>query len=284
MKKVQEIKSFVVILVLVVFFGNVFYVNAQNEKHSLSVYLTYNKIVGGESFLKISTSYKNEEGWQDATNIPFEIIKISESETKLGTGYTDGHGKARFVLPKGIIEAENTIEFRVTNHPVYEDTQESLFFKDLNLTADLKLNNETKQITATLLDLEGNPIVDEGLKFQVKRMFKGLGIGDGTYYTDENGMAVVDIEEDYNSFNGNLIFEVVLPEHDEYGTVTAQMNADFGISSKDLSTFDKRRLWSPANKTPLFYLIFPNIVLLFILGVFIYLLRNLARISKLGRQ
>ncbi|MDP3353876.1 MAG: hypothetical protein Q8S44_09060 [Flavobacteriaceae bacterium] len=280
MKTRNYIKSFASILMIVAFIGSSFVVNAQEEKQSLSVGLTYHKIAGGDSFLKISTSFKGEDGWQDAAIVPFEVVKIGDDEVLLGSGSTDKHGKAKFVFPKGIITNENSIEVRIVDHPTYEDTAEMLDFKDVNLTAELTVNENTKQITATLKDVDGNPIVDEGLKVQVKRLFKGLNVGDDAYYTDENGMIVVDIEEEYKSFDGNLIFEVTLEEHDEYGTVKVQMPADFGISGTDLSTFDDRTMWSPANKTPLFMLIFPNLVLLGIIGVFVYLIMNLIKISK----
>lgn len=280
MKTLQKIKSFAIIIMVIAFVGNTFKVKAQEEKQTISVSLTYHKIVGDDSFLKIATSYKDEKGWHDAKNVPFEIINTTD-ETSLGKGTTDMHGKAKFILPKNFVTTENNVEFRITNHPKFEDTAEPLYFKDINLTAELTVNDNTKQITATLLDIEGNPIVEEGLKVQVKRLFKGLNVGDDAYYTDESGMIVVDIVDNYKSFDGNLIFEVTLEEHDEYGTVKYQMPADFGISGTDLSTFDKRTMWSPANKTPLFMLIFPNLVLLGIMGVFVYLIMNLIKISKI---
>lgn len=279
MKTLQKIKSFAIIILILAFVVSPYKVNAQDDKQSLSITLTYHKITGGDSFLKIATSFKGDNGWQDAANVPFEIIN-TDNESSLGKGITDMHGKAKFIFPKGFPAAENNIELRVSEHPIYEDTAESLYFKDINLKAALITNEESKQITATLLDVDGNPIVDEGLKVQVKRLFKGLNVGEDTYYTDENGMIVADIVEEYKSFDGNLIFEVTLEEHDEYGTVKYQMPVDFGISGTDLSTFDDRTMWSPANKTPLFMLIFPNLVLLGIIGVFVYLIMNLIKISK----
>ncbi|MDP2089276.1 MAG: hypothetical protein Q8J84_07720 [Flavobacteriaceae bacterium] len=280
MKTIQKIKSFVSILLVMTFVLSAFNSNAQEEKQSLSISLTYNKIVDGDSFIKIITSFKGKDGWEEAKNIPFEIYKIGDVETLLGKGMTDMHGVAIYIFPKGIIEAENTIELRTTNHLKFEDTTESLYFKDVNLFAELTLNDDGKLITALLKDNQGNPIAEEGLKVQVRRLIKGLGVGDGTYYTDEAGEISVPIEEDFHSFDGNLIFEVVLEEHDEYGTVRALMNADFGIKGTDLSTFDKRTMWSPVNKTPKFFLIFPNLILLGILGIFLYLIINLKKISK----
>lgn len=280
MKTPQKIKSFVYSLLLMAIILNPFNSNAQEDKQSLSVTLTYHKIVSGESFLKIATSFKGKNGWEEAGKVPFEIYNLEGDEILLGKGKTDIHGKTKFIFPKGIIMNENNVALRITNHPTYEDTEESIYFKDVKLTAELTLDDEVKQIKALLVDSQNNPIADEGLIVRVKRLVKGLNVGDGTYYTDEAGEISVLIEEDYNSFDGNLIFEVVLEEHDEYGTVSALMNADFGISGTDLSSFDRRTMWSPTNKTPKFFLIFPNLILLGILIVFMYLIINLVRISK----
>lgn len=265
---------------ILIFFLNYTNINSQEDKKPLSISLSYYKIADGASNIKVSMNFKGDEGWEVAKNVPFEIVSISETETFLAKGSVDSHGESGIMLPKGFVKNDNQIELRVVNHPIYEDTTESIYFKDVNLTSKLIVGEDGKQISARLVDVEGNPIADEGLKVQVKRMFKGLSIGEGTYYTDENGEILVSIEEEYKSFDGNLIFEVVLDEHSDFGTVTAQMSADFGIAGTDLSTFDKRRLWSPVSKTPLFYLIVPNFVLLTILGVFIYLIRSLFKISK----
>lgn len=280
MKTQQKIKSFVSILLVITFVLSVFNLNAQEEKQSLSISLAYHKIVNGESFIKIATSFKGEDGWEEAPKIPFEIYKIGDAEILLGKGMTDMHGTAKYILPKDGIETENNIELRTTNHLKFEDTTESLYFKNVNLTAELTVNDDVKLITALLKDNEDNPIVEEGLNVRVQRMFKGLNIGEGTFYTDETGAISVPIEEDYRSFDGNLVFEVVLEEHDEYGTVRALMPADFGIAGTDLSTFDKRTMWSPVSKTPKFFLIFPNMILLGIIGIFVYLIVNLKKISK----
>jgi hypothetical protein len=280
MKTPQKIKSFVLTLLLITFSLSPFYSNAQDEKQSLSISLTFNKIVDGASFLKITTSFKGKNGWEEAKNIPFEIYNIEGEEMLLGSGMTDMHGKTKFIFPKEYIITENNVALRIANHPIYEDIEESIYFKDVKLTAELTIDEDGKQITALLTDAEDNPIEGEGLIVRVKRLVKGLNVGDGTYYTDESGMIVIPIDEDYKSFDGNLVFEVVLEEHDEYGTVSALINADFGISGTDLSSFDRRTMWSPTNKTPKFFLIFPNLLLLGILIVFVYLIINLIKISK----
>jgi hypothetical protein len=76
------------------------------------------------------------------------------------------------------------------------------------------------------------------------------------------------------------MIEVVLNESDTYGTVKALVNAPVGTPIVDESTFDERKMWSPRSKTPIFLLIFPNLLIFGIWGLIIYLFVNLIKISK----
>ena len=76
--------------------------------------------------------------------------------------------------------------------------------------------------------------------------------------TDDNGSIIVAVDNDIPGINGNLMIEVTLSDSDSYGTVKALVKAPYGTPIVEESTFDKRTMWSPRNKTPLFLLIFPN--------------------------
>ncbi|MCK4562765.1 MAG: hypothetical protein KAT78_07650, partial [Flavobacteriaceae bacterium] len=136
-------------------------------------------------------------------------------------------------------------------------------------------------ITATLFDANtNNPIVDESLTVQVQRLFNPLPIGEEFNNTDDNGSILVPIENGIPGIEGNLAIEVVLNESDNYGTVKVIVNAPFGVPIVDESTFDQRTMWSPRNKTPIFLLIFPNLLIIGIWGFIIYLFINLFKLSK----
>jgi hypothetical protein len=62
--------------------------------------------------------------------------------------------------------------------------------------------------------------------------------------------------------------------------VKALVNAPIGVPIVDESTFDERTMWSPRSKTPLFLLIFPNLIILGIWGLIIYLILNLFKLKK----
>ena len=116
---------------------------------------------------------------------------------------------------------------------------------------------------------------------QIQRLFRSLPIGEEYNYTDENGTILVPIEKGIPGVDGILTLEVVLKDSDDYGTVKAMVKAPVGVPIVEESTFDQRTMWSPRNKTPLFLLIFPNLLIFGIWGIIIYLIINLFKITKL---
>ncbi|VAW18293.1 hypothetical protein MNBD_BACTEROID04-89, partial [hydrothermal vent metagenome] len=94
------------------------------------------------------------------------------------------------------------------------------------------------------------------------------------------GAILVPVEEGIPGIDGNLTFEVVLNDSDDFGTVKAIVEAPIGVPIVDESTFDQRTMWSPRNKTPLFLLILPNLLIFSIWGLIIYLITNLFKITK----
>ena len=107
-----------------------------------------------------------------------------------------------------------------------------------------------------------------------------LQIGEEFNMTDENGTIIVPIDSDIPGIDGNLDLQVVLNEHDEFGTVIAQVQAPVGVPIIEDSTFFERTMWSPRDKTPLFLLIFPNLLIIAMWGIIVYLFINLFKISK----
>jgi len=118
----------------------------------------------------------------------------------------------------------------------------------------------------------------------VARLFKPLNIGKPYYKTDEEGAILAPIENGIPGVDGYLTIQVVLNDSDNYGTVTALTKAKIGVPIVEESTFDKRTMWSPRNKTPLFLLILPNIFIIAIWGIIFYLISNLFKLHKSSKN
>ena len=163
----------------------------------------------------------------------------------------------------------------------FKKAKKRISFKDADIIAKMVVKDSVNYISATLIDPNTNsPIIEQDLTIQVQRLFGPLILGEEFNTTDDDGAIFVPIEEGIPGVDGNLILEVVLNDSDDYGTVKALVNAPIGTLIVDESTFDDRTMWSPRNKTPIFLLIFPNLLIIGIWGLIVYLIINLFKISK----
>ena len=136
-------------------------------------------------------------------------------------------------------------------------------------------------MSATLKDVYLDSLLSETpLNVGVERLFKSLPLGKEFNYTDKNGTILVPVEEGIPGLDGKLVIEVVLNDSDDYGTVKALVNTTFGKTIVLDNSFENRTLWSPRNKTPIFILIFANLLIFAMWGIIIYLITNLFRINK----
>ena len=257
------------------------------EKARLSV--DYHRIMGENGFLLINVKYKVEKKYEPATELNLNIYEeIEEDSIALrGKVVTDHEGNAQFV-----IEARNAVSkelvpykylVRIEDDENFKDAEKSESFLDANLIAKAIEEDSVNYISAELSDANGDPIEGEKLQVVVQRLFAPLTIGESSYKTDEDGAILVTVENPLPGIDGILTFEVVL-ESRKYRNVKVIFDAPIGELITDKSTFDKRTMWSPPNKTPLLLWIFPNLVILGIWIVIVTLVFNLFKIYKSNKQ
>lgn len=288
MKKQSNKGSFFLILISAFIFSlSILSVNAQEtEKNKVRINAQYVKIMNGESYFDVKATAK-----VDKTNITVHGIDIifyndlEEDRIELGTMTTNHDGKGRFILKDlNEIQSDSSGTYNILmsfkGNELYTKASSSVSFKDVRINAELIEKDSINYIQARLSSPLDSAIVDLPMKIQVQRLFKPYLIGEEFNMTDENGTVLVAIEEELPGVDGNLIFEVVLNESDEYGTVKALVEAPIGIPIVDESTFDERKMWSARNKTPIFLIIFPNLLIFGMWGFIIYLIINLFKISK----
>ena len=285
MKKQINIRLFFLVLLSVFCITSSFAQKKKKDKVRLKA--QYVKIMDGEIYFDISAGARVNKQNIDVANIDLTIYnEINDEKLKLGKTTTNMHGKSKFILKNlNKIEADSsntyTIVISFKGNDSFKKASKSISFKDANIDAKLVTKDSVNFITATLFDKKTNsPISDVILTTQIQRLFRPLKFGDEFNSTDENGTISVIVEEGIPGVNGNLAIEVVLNDSDDYGTVKAIVNAPIGTPIVDESTFDQRTMWSPRNKTPLFLLIFPNLLIFGIWGIIIYLFINLFKISK----
>lgn len=266
-------------------FQNLHAQSAKKNKVRLKAY--YVKIMDSVSYIDIAATSKIKKKNTKVSNINLIIYnQFGNEKIKIGNVITNMKGESRFVIKNlNTIKSDSTNTYNILisfkGNDSFKKATRKISFKNANIEANIYIKDSINYITATLTDASTNsPIIDESLTVQVQRLFMPLRIGDEFNNTDENGTIIVQVEEGIPGVDGNLIFEVVLADSDDYGTVKRLVHAPIGIPIVDESTFNKRTLWSPRNKTPLFILIFANLLIIGIWGIIAYLITNLFKISK----
>jgi hypothetical protein len=247
----------------------------------------YVKIMNEGSYFDLQATAKVNDENVNVSKIELIIYNlVGDEQIEIGKTITNMQGKSRFMLKdlKSIQpDSSNTynIDISFTGNEAFSDASKSIVFKDAAIEAKLITIDSVNYVTATLIDKSTDSLlIGQSLKVQIQRLFKNLPIGEEFNETDEDGTILVPIPEGIPGVDGILAIEVILSESEEFGTVKTIFKAPIGKHIADESTFDQRTMWSPRNKTPLFLLIFPNILTFGIWGIIIYLILNLIKINK----
>ena len=244
------------------------------------------KIMNGEAYFDIQATAKVEGENINVSKIPLVVYNLVDDEQiELGKTTTNMLGKSKFLVKDfNSLKPDSTntynIEITFEGNDKFSEASKDLSFKIANIEAKLVTIDSINYISATLIDKSTDSLlIGELLKVQIQRLFKPLLIEEFNE-TDEDGTILVPIPEGIPGVDGKIAIEVVLNESDEYGTVKAVVIAPIGKLIVDESTFDERTMWSPRSKTPLFLLIFPNLLTFGVWGIIIYLITNLFKITK----
>lgn len=264
--------------------------NAQNkEKNKIRLNVQYVKIMDGELNFNMKATARVDRENIEVSQIELIITnEFNDDEVELGKITTNEKGEGKLVLKNiNSIQADSSNTYNISvsfkGNDDFKRASKSISFKNADVIANVITKDSINYVSATLWDTSDSiklPIEDRNLKVQIKRLFKNLKIGEEFNTTDENGSILVAIEDGIPGIEGVLTFEVILDDTDDYGTVKAIVQAEVGKPIVDLSTFNERTMWSPRNKTPLFLLIFPNILIFAIWGIIVYLIFNLIKITK----
>ena len=258
------------------------------KKNKVRIKANFIHVIDQQAYVEIQGNSRIDRKNVQVPNLTYTVYDDShEDRTELGTTTSDENGKAKFVIPNfNTMEPDSTglytIHIAFGGNDEFSKAKKSVSFKKAIINANIFEKDSINFIGAQLLDgLTQEPIADQILVVQVQRLFSPLKIGKEFNTTDESGnIKDVKIPGDLPGIDGILNIEVALKDSDDFGTVKRVVSAPVGTVVEVENTFDERTLWATRDKTPLFMLIFTNLLLLGIAGLFIYLTRNLIKISK----
>ena len=259
-------------------------INAQNKVRLKAQYV---KIMDSVSYVDIAATSKIEKENIKVSGVEIIVFnELEEESIELGKVMTNHKGESRFVIEKlNTIQTDSlntyNLLFSFKGNETFKRAKKSISFKDAEITAKIVVKDSINYMQAILTEsIANSPLVEQDLTIQVQRLFGPLTLGDEFNSTNEDGTIFVPVEEGIPGVDGHLTFEVVLNDSDDYGTVKALINSSIGIPFVNESTFNERTMWSTRDKTPIFLLIFPNLLIIGIWGLIIYLFVNLFKISK----
>ena len=287
-KQLKNSFLFLVVLGLFLYSTSFQEIYAQDaKKNTVRVKVYHVKIMNEEVYFDIVASSRIDRKNVDVANIDLTVFnEFDDDKIKLGTTTTNMEGQSRFLVKDfNSIKPDSTntynLLFSFKGNDTYKRASKRISFKNADIKAELITKDSTNYIRATLLDASKDSLISDALlTVQVQRLFQPLFIGNEFHITDENGTILVPVEEGIPGVDGNLTIEVVLNDSDVYGTIKDIVIAPIGTPIVDESTFDDRTMWSPRNKTPIFLLIFPNLLIFGMWALIIYLIINLFKIQK----
>ena len=243
--------------------------------------------MGEEVYFNIRATSKIGKSNTNVSNIEITVYnEIDDERIELGTATTNMNGECRFVVNDfNTIKSDSLNTYNISvafkGNDQFKKAKKSISYKNADIEAKIVTKDSVNYIMARLKDAHKDSLISNtSLTVQVKRLFQPLFIGEEFNVTDESGEILVAVEDGIPGVDGKLTIEVVLSDSEIYGTVIAPVIAPIGKVIVDESTFDQRKMWSSRDKTPIFLLIFPNIIIFGMLFIIVYLSFNLLKISK----
>lgn len=219
---------------------------------------------------------------------PIEFYEyVNDEKVLLSTVETDQNGIAEYKFAPGYkfnVDEEGYVnlmaEFKKTD--AFKRQRKKISFIPLILKTELSEDDGTKivHIKASTIDSLGQnvPASDINAYVGVKGIVATLPLEDATI---ENGEFSFEFPENIpGDPDGNLTIEVFIDDHDEYGTIYQETEANWGVATLR-STDDSNKLWSEG--APLWMYVVLTILLVGVWANYVYSIGNLMKIKKEGQ-
>lgn len=241
-----------------------------------------------ESLLK--TGKKTEPVKNKLFDLYLDSIAAENLIAHINTGKT---GIAKAILPPGLKstwDAKGAHNFLVTNKDGTETLAELGIVK-AKIVIDTASADSVRSVTVQAFKWENAdwvPVPDVEMIVGIQRLGGILSAGDeATYATDSSGMVTVEFTRDSlpGDVKGNMFLVAKVENNDVLGNLLVEKQVNWGIpQSSENNFFDQRTLWSTRNRTPIWLLLIAYSIIVGVWGTLIYLVFQLIKIRKLGKQ
>jgi hypothetical protein len=264
------------------------------EKSMLRVGLTYNQTNDQVPILRTSAKIKVGKRYEAMEGVVINLSFMTQTpEGFIGSVKTNKEGTAWMELPEEIaakIKSISTFKFiaSVTSNDKFDDELTEIIITRSRIELSLQEVDSVRTVEAKVLTLkEGQwvAVPETEVKLFVKRLFSDLPIGEGAYTTSDGGI----VSSEFNvhipgDAQGHLIIGAKIDDSDTYGTISTTKVIRWGVPLKPDNSFSKRTLFATRDKTPIWLLIFPNVIIGAVWGFIFYTVYLIRRIRRVGME
>jgi hypothetical protein len=263
--------------------------DATEEKQRARISLDYFNVNNVEDRLIAVVKTRVEGFWVNVEGVTVNLYRdVVSPENLLERKSTDMEGRAVFTFPASTDRVELTYIATIENDEDFRDADKDVTVQKARIDMNLK-EVDSVYIAGVFIGAvdsigEVTPIEGINVRIFVTRLFGLMPVSRDILNTDENGMIEMEFPRGIpGKEQGNLTIVAQVSDHDDYGNLEASEVKAWGTFKSLDESAEERELWLSSSNTPRFLLIAVNLMILGILGVIVYIVRQLFRIRKLGR-
>lgn len=266
----------------------------ENGKASIRIALAYYQTDEALPVIKVTASTKKDQKYVPVANTEVNLFFNEETAGGfMGRVTTNDRGLASLALPvKFKTSWDSMIFFKfigtVTGNKQFEDEAAEMEITKARIELSLTEEDSIRTIKAALHAYTDSGLVsvpETDLLLVVSRLLSDIGAGEEEFYTtDENGeVSAPFIFKFPGDETGNIRMGAKIEDHELYGNLKTTQNIQWGTPMLADHSFAKRSLWATRDKTPIWLLIFPNLLIIGVWGTIVYLINLILKIRKLGK-
>jgi hypothetical protein len=270
--------------------------STSNEKKELQLNLAYYLPQNNVPYLLVTTKTKVERKFIAVKDLKVKVYLNEATDSNLIQSFQSGEwGEERVYIPtsfKSAWEATSSFTFIAVAdaNKEFDETQAEAQVTRAKIEIDTNRTDETKNVVVHVKELQNGvwvPANGVELKIAVKRSLGNLPIGDEeTYTTDSTGSVTVEFKRDSlpGDNKGNLILVARTEDNETFGNLFAEKIVNWGVAPVIDDSFNHRSLWATRFKTPVWLLVLAYSIVAGVWGTLIYLVKQLLKIKKMGRE
>ncbi|MBI4947352.1 MAG: hypothetical protein HY840_13250 [Bacteroidetes bacterium] len=272
--------------------------NASKMSASMSVSC---KTSDGVKHVKVTVTRKENKKRIPVDNLKSPIAlylnEVKSKDPSNGTGlitnlFLNDEGEVVFDLPadfNSITSGMHECKFiaRMESDPLYEDAEEEITIADAKISIEYSGKDSIKTAAATLTEWKDSayvPAAGVEMKLSIKRAFSLFPFGEEGLTTDEDGKVSGDLPLDLpGEAGGKITIVASVVDNETYGSVESTKQVDWSVLPK-VNEEMGRTLWSSGRNAPIPLVVASCLIIAVILGTLIYLVFQLFKIKKIGKE